>query len=1196
MPVRGTCLLYDTPLKEALFDAVELIAYDRLSSGQGGSIGSVYKALRDSGIEVDLPTVGEIYLSVLPKDDANFSSETEVEDYVGRSYRDAINTLVELNTLVGEKQIKDQKPETAVVEMLTSALYDNLVEDQRTTSDMKKLQDALWKGMQRMLGTMDSKKPTKRDMADLIDESLGWERMGVEDVNGQLNSIEDLFNAMRAELARASDDIRESDADPAIIDRYNEYVKNLENATYQLLFRRPDAVQVRNEALINAGFGKTINGRTQLDWDKLAADIGSVADIRSNADAAFLAAGYSQEVTDRLKDTLQQEFEDLRATIVEKQLQGSDRFAQRGEKRVFGDAGYESLLAGRTEAQWIKDQQVEDVETLHAKVDQSLADKKYVPLVVNKIKQRITDFFNRNYARVATLEAKTAIDDILGDQTTLQWIKSNGIQNQDELYQALDAALEGRDIEESNKQLIRDEFKRILDIDTRAENELAGREERTEKPYRPKKSDIKKLIELYHLGIFNRRHDDLLYRLVGVDSLQRDDIADLEILANVASDLSRKIATPVADGGYGLGDDVFASREFQNIQRMVDRIVQRNVNNKNKLMKVLSFISNYLNVMLSGLLSLPRTIVQNVLSGVKAVASGIRFGPSEGGGQRTKQAWQVWKAMLKDVTRTGQAYGEEIGSFATQELYLNTLRIKFGKGATPSEIAKSVLAAGTAHIRLGLLAFDSANKVALTNKVFYNIVYNSILKTFGSGVTPLEVTKYMNEALYGQSFQDAKVLARKIAERRNDLLPAKFKDKITDAYVTTLANDIVKANLNTGGLIPAGTLEAALKGSYHVAGLGLGHDPNNFFSRAIKTYRDNLRSDERKLITEKDWSALALHRTKAIFMNNFVIQFAGGATNWMWLRAKEGLGLGLYHLIPTPNSKWKSEIDFSNEQTVKRQVIEREKQRNDIARALIGMSYSAVFYAAGFGLTIGGDDDEDELKKLNAKRNKTDKDRAKIEEIQNRSSVYRSIKQNREKDQWFRTLAPDVQLIAYYQANSQTGGLGEGLLKYAERTYAGNDQFSVTGKMRSAGQSFRSGDNDAGYGILTSIVGDKFQVPLWKGFKEYYRIATNPFRDEKIPPAPYYPPTNWQNGLWGGGFLQDMGVYNGKISITAMPGVGPKSYEKFKSRGIDSMNDLADHPNWPTMKDKNGKYILDADDRFKAKKFYEKYKKEKSIN
>lgn len=1225
MPVKGTCLLKDTQLKEALFDVIELNAYERLKTGKGASLESIYGDLRKAGVEVDLPTVGEIYRSVLPRDNADFTSDTDIDDFVLRTWNNAINNLIpaeesDTDEIVrtGEEQIGQQKPEAKVVEFLLNALYMDVAIDERTKSDMKVLQDALWKGMQRKLGKLSSTKPTQKSMEDLIDESLAWEDLGIRDLDGRLNSISDLFNAMRNELAKAGSDVRFLSS-PAIVDRYNEYVRNLENATYNLMFSSKAALQVRNDALKKAGYGKDVNGRQILDWNKLAAYTGSVADLRAAAHDAFTAAGYSQDVVERLKDTLEQEFYDLRADIVDKQQTQKDKFAREGKTLVLEEAGLNQLLAGKTMSEWIKDQQIETIEDLAQKANDALSKTNYIPAVKQKITQRLTEFFNDNYAKVTEQEARTAIKDIIGDQTVVEWIKKNGIQNQDQLYAALDAALQGRTISPQNDALIRSEFNRILDIDQRAEKELRGREKQREKEYSPKKSDLQRLVELYHLGIFKNSHDKLLYDILGVDDLQQQDIADLENLSAAASDLVRRV---VDVNGYNLTNDQFVARRLQYLQRHIQSIIDRNIKNKTKLSRILKHVANFMDLMLTGLLAGPVTMIQNMFSGIKSVLTGVRFNTTKEkiikqGGQyflqtpfgttgpfatrkeakaqvvdltgKTKQSAELYWAMIKDVAATGQSYGEEIGSFAARELFSNTLQWKWGqgllgKGTTVKDKAKSILFAFTLPARVGLLAFDSANKASLTNKTFYNMIYHSLVQR---GMNPQEAAQYMNEMLYGQSWEDAKKKAKKVLEDNNAKLDPKFRSRVTAGEIATLANDIVKANLNVqGGIVGSDVLEAALKGSYHVAGLGLGHEPNNPLSRAIKDYRDRTKREEDKFISKKDWSNLVAHRTKSLLINGFAIRFMGGATNWLVLRAKEGLGLGL--LSGGLGVALNKEIDYADKATLQRQMREREKARNDIARAFVGLSYTALSYAIGSAV-VGGDDDDEakkELDRLKNKKSKTQRDYERIDELQMRTSAYARIKANSGNDKLFRAMAPDIMLIDYYSDTEPD--ILAGAMKYVDRTYYGSDKFSVGSKLEEAGRLYAQGDKGGAQGTLMSIIGDRIQVPFWRASKEYYRVVTNAFTGDKIPPPKYQPATTWDEGLFGGGTLQDLGIYKKNSRITLVPGVGAKSYEKFKSIGLEKMDDLQE--GWWNRRYK-GEFILAADDRAKAKKFWNEYNK-----
>lgn len=1190
MPVKGTCLLFDTPLKEALFDVIELTAYERLKNGQSASLGSIYQTIRKAGVEVDLPTVGQIYNEVLPRDDANFSSEIEIEDYVGATWNNELNRLVEMQDLVGEQQIGDEKPERAVVEFIMKALYGDMVQDVRTKSDMKLLQKALQDGVQRKLGKLDGKKATQKDMVDLVNESLNWETLGITDLNGQLNSIEDLFNSMKQELNNASQDIRDA-ADPNIVDRWDEYIKNLENATYKLLFRKPDAITVRNESLIAKGFGaKNKAGKETLDWNKLSA-FGSLAALRRNSFDALTDAGFSNNVATRVVDTLAQEYIDLRTEIIDRQLNKTDEFAAKAKKLSLEQAGLDALLGGRTMAQWVKDEQIENVEDLAKKAYEFLNKSEYVPAVKRKAVDKLQQFFADNYAKVDEVEAKRAVENILGEQTALEWIKANGIQNQDELNQGIDDALAGRNISPQNETLIRSEFGRILDINNRAEKELKSKEDAAAKyaakEYTPTKSDLKRLIELYHLGVFDSSYDSALFKTLGVSDLQAKDLNDIKSVAKVASDLARKV---VDVKGYNLGADSAVATEFQLMQRIIDRIIERNINNKSTLLKILSFIKRYLNAMLSSLLAMPFTIVENVFSGFKAVLSGLRFNtlnPSQ-----TKQAVQVYGAMLSDVTRTGQSFGEEIGSFATQELFLNTLKFKW-KGATAKDWAKNAILGLTMPVRIGLLAFDSANKAALTNKIFYNNVYQSLVKN--NLMSPSDAKVFLNDMLYGKSFEDAKTLAREIAEKRNNELPVHLRDKITDTYVIRLANDVVKANLFTSGVFQSkegkAIVDAVVKGSYHVAGVSLGHEPNNPISRGIKNYRDGRRRNEQKYTKEKDWNGLAKHKMTTIFMDNFLIQFAGGATNWMVLRAKEGLGAGI---LTGFSGEWNKDVMYVDNKDLQNDITKRERARADIARSIVGLTYTGLFTLLGFSLTGGGDDEEmkKRLKALNEKKKKTEKDYEDIMKLEGQLNAYTRIKQHKDKDKWFRKMAPDAHLIKYYIDNSNHNGLegtALGMVEYVKRTYMGNERFGVQGKLTDAAKLIVQGDTDAAFGTLASIVGDKFSVPMYRPYKEYVRVVTNPFSNNPTPPSKYVPPTNVEEGLFGGGLMQDLGFFNNP-SITAIPGVGPATLKRFKKMGIENIDDLGKKIDWTDAQDEDG-FLLDKPDRVKAKKWLEEYKK-----
>jgi hypothetical protein len=1039
-----TCLAKNTQLQQDLKDIVEYVAYDRIGRGKDASLSSVYNTIRKSGIEIDLQSVGHIYNETLDKNYQQIMSDQEVNDYMLKSFNDAIQRAALLEQRESkEQQIGEDAPEVYVTNGILNMFYNSEMPNEDTQSDMLKMQNALWKGVQRKLKLPDSQKPKNDEQwKDILGKALGYEQLGMTDLNGRLNSIADLYNAMRDELNEAISQVNQQ-ADPATFDRLNEMINGLEASTYSLLFSRPEAKNLLDEMMKEAGFGKTLsNGKTILDWNKLAGGIGSVQDIRDNVEQVLADNGYSQDVIDGVKNALVNEFTELQTRILEK----SDKELSKREK--------------------------------------------------------------------------------------------------------------------------------ALDRETTS------------------KSDLRRLAELNNLGIFNGAHDRVLYDLLGVGELQQADIEDLKQISIAASNLYREV-----DKNYG--SEVFASRQFQVLQRSIDGIIARNINDKTKLLKALSLIKNFFDVYLTGLLTGPLTILENLWSGVKEM-----FVPTIMGAGINKQDAQLYWKMLADVTSRGQQFGEEIGSFAPRELYVNSLQWKW-KGATAKEKAESFLFALTIPARVGLLGFDSANKVTITNKTFKNVIYKALTQ---QGMSKEEAKKFMNEALYGQSFEDAKQQARELMEKTNNDLPDKYKVPINNNTITTLANDLVKANLNANGAITKEVLEAAYKSSYHVAGYGLGHEANNPLSGQIKSWRNNMRKEEERLAKEKNWDKLAMHRLKSTFVNNIVIRFTAGATNWLYLRIQSaGLGLATGFM-----GDWNKDIDFESKESIQQSIKDIQNARNKIGRALVGISYMTLSYMIYYAISAGDDDEDkknkltelnkrrDELKKTNYREfdggsgekaqqvSEIDKE---IKALEEATSIMKSIKSDWMGSRLFKKVAPDVLLLHYYLDTEKNKYLGA--VKFVQGAYGLGSQYSSDAKITEAGKLYWKGDTDAGTGILSSIAGDRFGVPLWRAGKDWYKLGKW-IGGGKVS-SDFEAPHNLADGLWGGGMLEDLGFYDKNPAITILPGIGEKGYEKFKSKGITNMSDLKG--NWweTTFTDESGndKYILNATDRIKAKEAAEKYKAEK---
>lgn len=1174
-----SCLARNTSLLQDLKDLVEYIGFEKISNGKPASVRDIYNEVRKAGVEVDLQTIGHIYNEALPKDYKEIQSDEEVNDYILKNYKDVLERAVSLEESEDStKQIGEDKPEIHIVNGLLNMLANDNIYDESTKSDMLTMQNALWKGIQRKLNLPEKSKPKdEKEWKDILSQSLGYEQLGLIDLHGRLNSISDLYNAMRDQLQDAKSRMLEK-ADEATMQRWNEMVNQLEASTYSLLFSKGEAKSLLEGMMKEAGFSKTTkDGTTILDWNKLSEGIGSVQDVRANVEKVLSQNGFNADVIEGVKNSLQNEFENLQARVLEKNIDKETNAAVRQSERIKKLQKELLRVAERRSSKRPNKGSKDDVDISQEEID-----------LKDQIKEEKSKWEKEKKSQQQGRADQRRINNEIDRQF-------NTIERLSEKLSALKNGTYAAPVKgtaENDVQEIED-----LKEQVRKESEMTSQENRLGKSAEQKR-DLKRLAELNNLGVFDSQHDRLLYNLIGVPELEQQDIDDLKLLADAASDLFREIEKTY-------GSDIYASRHLQTIQRSIDKIIARNINNKSKLMRIVNAIKALLDMYLTGLLMRPFTILENLWSGVKEIIVPTIFGKG-----LKKEDFKVYRKMLSDVTIRGQAFGEEIGNFSPQELYTNTLKYKLRKGNLAGDMAENLLMTVMLPGRIGLLGFDSANKATITNKTFNNAIYQALKQ---SGMSKDDATKFMNEALYGKSFKDAENQAKDLMDKINKGLPDRLKVPVNSRTITTFANDLVKHNLNANGALTNDVIEGAYKSAYHVAGYGLGHEANNWVSSGVKQYRNRRKQEEDRLVKEKSWNKLAMHRLKDTFVNGMIIRFTGGAMNWVYLRFQSGLGLGLATGFM---GNWNGDIDFADKKSIQSSIKEIQNRRNMIARSVVGISATAVSYAVGyamwgagvFGGTGGGSDEEkeqlatlieekdvvensDKTKYKNengeqvTKSGKLAEINEKIKLVQRGMSPYKAIRANWMESRLFKKVVPDVMLLHYYIDTDRSNYLA--VLNYVQQTTGLGSDFSTSSKIQSASTLAYRGDFDAANGQLASVAGERFGVPTWQAYKDWGKLVQ--WIGGGTPKTDYKKPTDLSEGLWGGGALEDLGFFKRNPTITNLPGIGGKGYEKFKAQGIERINDLKENPDWYNMKGEDGKYILDKDDREKAKKGFDKY-------
>ena len=680
-------------------------------------------------------------------------------------------------------------------------------------------------------------------------------------------------------------------------------------------------------------------------------------------------------------------------------------------------------------------------------------------------------------------------------------------------------------------------------IAERAVANLDQRKNRLEDPVKAEqKPDYKKLAELSALGIFNRNHDSVLFRALGVSELEEEDYRDIQNITETMTRLSAELD----------GKDASANYAFQTLQRDINKIVARNIKNRTLLLKIVGFIDKaYQMINLGRIMNIYNSLQNNWSGFTELSAVTLQTIRQQGLSQAFKDG-KFFRAVWKDISfGGGVTYGDEPNRFSNKE-YIGDLfnKVDWKNVSDSKDLARVVGALVTTPGRMFLSASDSANKALLQRKHFMLTMHTALMQ---KGMSKREANQFLNEALYGQSYAQAETQAKQILEM--------IGKPVNKNSITRMANDLVIGNLNMDRRIDAGLVEAAWKSSYKVAGIGLGHE-SNWLARRFEAGKREASIKEQQLIKEENWNALAWHRLYSTMYYSAIRPFTTGITNWMYLRVQSGLGVGI--LTGFAGGQWNQDIDFSSKETMEKSLHDRSRKRQEIARGINGLMFNAVM----FGILLSAiamaraDDDDDYVDAMIA--------------------LFKEIKGNYFLNKVFLRSASDYVLLAYLFAPSdkeENNGtvMDQAVAKYVTQYFNLGNEYADGVKVARVMDLLGRGNINGARGKAGDILGSKIEFPLYRAYKGYYQVIRG-FADKDYKPE-WKPPYGFLEGFLGNGMLEDLGVFNRDSPIDALPGIGPKSAERFNKKGIYKMSDLKDYPNWYMM--------VPAKDRKKARQAYE---------
>ena len=891
--------------------------------------------------------------------------------------------------------------------------------------------------------------------------------------------------------------------------QWDQYAKSLEDATRTLMLSTQEGKKVLHGALMTAeggGFMKESKGGTSiLDHQKLAGDLDSITKYRDNVIKSLTANGFSPDEAAKVSDALQKEYFELRGKSLDilqkEQLRKEKSYEPTDlkEKVPVGDIVRNAIKRNDAYNKLTAEAKKEGVDTSKYDPELTFSKPQAETIMLDAIKNseeygKMSDYTGEQSIDYTKLALKNPTDAQLSKMISDHLVKNEGVKKSDADRVA------GNLIDHGMHDALIDK------IETHSQKALDAQQRAIGQDRAPvRKSDMTRMAELHAMGIFDQSHSDLLHHILGIDGADQQSRKDLmEILAKKQQLMER----------YGSKELLYQSMN-ETLQHKMDDIIARNIGNKTKLSAVAKAIYNYQHSVNGGIIANAFNIGENTDSGFTAnlgqtISIFRQLGANKEALKVFYETGRAWRSVFKDVTLGGPSYGIEGGKFTQRAS--DKLTYRNWDNLNNLDKARTVL---KTYAQAGLTAMDSAYKVAIHMKTTILTLHKALQ---ASGMSRDEASDYLNEHLFGKSLDDARAEAKYMYDKLN----LKY-DKNT---IERSARENVLANIYTDGQLNKDVIDAAIKSSFNVAAIALGHegrkDATGTYSGAkkMKLMQQESARKYAKLISEGKYNDAAWYHImhQSLYLNG-ILKFAHGVANWIVLRPlTAGLGLisgGVAKL------KGSDSIDWTNKKTLEEQ-LERQAQANaDINRAWAGL--------AKFGAQMA-------MTSLYGMLNNEDKKKG------NLAAGFAGIKHNVLMNKAMTKFGADILSLMYVSYTHQQEKGGQMDESYASLHGFGEYAMNLTNVGGGHTQGERLVDitklfahpseanEKKAYGImgemLRNVMPGDLEVPYYRSAKGIYYLGKSAV-ERKAQLPPFYNPQSFAQGFFDNGILNDIAESTG---------------------------------------------------------------------
>jgi hypothetical protein len=709
--MKLNCLIRNTKIETSVRSAINGIVDFLVDSNIKPSFKEVYKTLKSEGLEIDMESVGALYVEETEKYGSDFfTNEDEVADIVGakieQTQREIVSRIKQEDATIGESKIGDISPEKSLANNI-GKMFDRFINGAlppKTKSTMKAFEDLMKKAIVSSLPKIP--KDAQKSITSSLDYFFAQEQDGFRTLSGAMNNLRTLHEATKKEinnyvegLVSKLDNQQEKDL---VREQWDSYTESIMNGMYDLMLGKGEQNKLLNEALkqIKIDGKSLIDKNGNIQWSKLS-ESGNV-DVVKRAISDLFQEGiknqdgstqkYTQEQSDRIAQYLGTRYEQKLQAYIQRQ-QANARIKNQSPQNLASD--------------FLKDEGYFEVG------------KKDGVLSVTKSDWK--SFMNKLRSDLNAINKNDVINGVGDSFRSFLQERNNSLPSSEQL----------------SDTIIEEKVKAFTELVT------AKFAPSTSTP-----NALQKLVAFSQLNngkAFNQSTQQAINKLSGVSDLDQTTLNRLNNISNIVANLiSQNSLSPISSTNPKVSRSAYALQALSQLDREIKMIIRESKMDKSNLKKTLGFINDYISSATVSLLVNPNNARENILTAfgssiVEAMTQFItnpRLAIKTQGGN-FKVFWSAFFSHVMGGSHTSIMTDEDMSiDLAQGEVY--TIRniqrnIELAKNkpkAIIKEFAKAPLYLFQQFNRVVLNSFDAAFNSVIMRRQMMGSMY-SVLKENG---------------------------------------------------------------------------------------------------------------------------------------------------------------------------------------------------------------------------------------------------------------------------------------------------------------------------------------------------------------------------------------------------------------------------------------------------------------------------------